>query len=43
MLKNQSATGIKGALQKLYINYKVKQKQINFIKRLMQTKGGKIY
>lgn len=43
MLKNQSATGVKGVLQKLYINYKVKQKQINFIKRLMQTKGGKIY
>lgn len=43
MLGNQSATGIKTALQKLYVNSKVKQKQVAFIRRLMQTKGGKIY
>ena len=42
MVGNQSATGVKAAIQKLYVNYKVKQKQVNFINRLMQTKGGKI-
>lgn len=43
MVGNQSATGVKTALQKLYVNMKVKQKQINFMKRLMQTKGGKLF
>lgn len=43
MIGNQNATGIKTALQKLYVNMKVKQKQINFMKRLMQTKGGKLF
>lgn len=42
MIGNQSATGVKAAIQKLHINMRVKQKQINFINRLMQTKGGKI-
>lgn len=43
MIGNQNATGVKTALQKLYVNMKVKQKQINFMKRLMQTKGGKLF
>ena len=42
MLGSQSIMGVKGAVSRLYVNSKVKQKQLHFIRRLMQTKGGKL-
>ena len=42
MLGNQSVTGVKAAVKKLYLNSRIKKQQVHFIKKLMQTKAGKL-